>query len=239
MTAARDSLCVALDSSDRRWILQTARELTPEVGWLKLGLEAFVAFGPSLVKEVAGTGCRVFLDLKLHDIPTTVRRTTANAASCGAHMITVHASGGRAMLEAAIEGATEGGGSAPPRIVAVTLLTSLDEPELEELGIASKPESLVVGWARLARRSGLDGVVASAREAATVRECCGPNFTIVTPGIRPKWHGVDDQRRTLEPAEAIRLGATILVVGRPITRSASPVEAARRIVGEIAAIRSE
>jgi orotidine-5'-phosphate decarboxylase len=228
-----DALCVALDGSDRVWISATARRLAGCVGWLKIGLEAFIAFGPELVREVAATGPRVFLDVKLHDIPTTVRRASANAAACGADLFTVHAGGGRAMLEAAVAGAREGTSGVPPKIVAVTLLTSMDREVLRELGVANLPEELVPRWAGLARDSGLDGVVSSPLEAARIRRECGPEFLIVTPGIRPAGSASDDQRRVLTPRQAIMAGADILVVGRPITRAPDPAAAAREILMEI------
>jgi len=229
----KSSLCIALDGSDRSWILSTARSLAGHVGWLKVGLEAFIAHGPDLVREVSELGPQVFLDLKLHDIPATVRRAAANCAGCGAAMFTVHAGGGRSMLEAAVEGAGEGAQVDPPRVLAVTVLTSLDRAALAELGIERQPEEMVVSWARLAQRSGLTGVVASAHEASAVREECGDRLCIVTPGIRPASSAPDDQRRVLTPAEAIRAGADILVVGRPVTRAKDPAEAAQRIVEEI------
>jgi len=233
-TRPRAALCVALDGSDRDWILEGARLLAREVGWFKLGLEAFSAHGPRLVDEVSQHGLPVFLDLKLHDIPVTVRRAMANCAASGASMVTVHAAGGRAMLEAAKEGADAGPGPGP-RVVAVTVLTSLDAAALGELGLDPHPEELVLRWARLAAHCGLDGVVASAREAPGLRAACGPDLLIVTPGIRPRWHGADDQSRTVSPGDAMAAGADILVVGRPITRAAAPVDAARRIVAEMAA----
>jgi len=229
----KESLCIALDDSDRSWILSTARSLVGHVGWLKVGLEAFVAHGPGLVGEVAELGPRVFLDLKLHDIPTTVRRAAANCVKCGAAMLTVHAGGGRSMLEAAVEGASQGTHGEPPKVVAVTVLTSLDRAALNELGLERDPGELVVSWARLAQRCGLAGVVTSAREAAAVRRACGDRMCIVTPGIRPVSSETDDQRRVLTPAEAIRAGADILVVGRPVTRAAEPGAAAQRIVEEM------
>ncbi len=230
---SKDSLCIALDGSDRSWILSTARTLCHHVGWLKIGLEAFIAHGPSLVEEVAAVGPRVFLDLKLHDIPATVRRAAANCARCGAGMLTVHAGGGRRMLEAAVEGASEASRNDPPRVVAVTVLTSLDGPALDELGLHQSPHDVVLGWARLAQACALAGVVASAREAAAVRRACGGGFLIVTPGIRPGTSDSDDQRRVLTPAEAIRAGSDILVVGRPVTRAPDPAAAARSIVEEM------
>jgi len=234
-TNAKEHLCVALDGSDRPWILSAARSLADHAGWLKIGLEAFTAHGPQLVEEVADTGARVFLDLKLHDIPATVRRAAANCADCGAQMLTVHASGGRAMLEAAVEGVHEGAHHVPPRVVAVTVLTSLDRMALDDLGIKLQPHELVVSCARLAQSANLDGVVASPREAALVRTECGEDFLIVTPGIRPESSADDDQRRVLSPSEAMTAGADILVIGRPITRAADPVEAARRILREMTA----
>ena len=235
MTDAAGRLCAALDGSDRTWILTTARSLAGACGWLKVGLEAFTAFGPGLVEEVAATGAGVFLDLKLHDIPNTVRGAAANCARAGAAMFNVHASGGRAMMEAALDGAARGvpAGVARPRVIAVTVLTSLDAPALEELGMGAVPEELVVRWAVLARDAGLDGVVASAREAAAIRAACGPDFLIVTPGIRPRWAAADDQKRIVTPADAVAAGADILVVGRPITRAADPAAAARRILEEL------
>lgn len=232
MDTMRGRLCVALDGSDRDWIASTARELAPHVGWLKLGLEAFTAFGPSLVEEMAATG-RVFLDVKLHDIPNTVDRAAANCAATGAAMFNVHASGGRTMMEAAVEGARRGSRAEPPLVIAVTVLTSLDAGALTELGLGADSESLVLRWAQLARESGLDGVVASAREAAAIRRECGEDFLIVTPGIRPTWSSSGDQKRTMTPAAAIAAGADILVIGRPITSADSPTTAAKNVLGEL------
>lgn len=237
--SARKALCVALDRSDRDWTVETARTLVGEVGWIKLGLESFAAHGLQLVREIVGLGGPVFLDLKLHDIPNTVRRAAANCAAAGASMLTVHASGGPAMLAAAAEGVREAVPEAPPLVVAVTLLTSLDEDELRQLGLVDQVEDIVIRWACMARAFGVDGVVASAREAHRIRGECGSDFVIVTPGIRPTGHQSDDQRRAVTPAEAIRQGADILVVGRPITRADSPVDAARSIVSEMAEARAE
>lgn len=231
----KDSLCIALDGSDRQWIKTTAAALADHVGWLKIGLEAFIAHGPRLVAEVAELGPRVFLDLKLHDIPATVERAAANCAACGAAMFTVHAAGGRRMLEAAVAGSRSGAGADPPKVVAVTVLTSLDGNALEELGIDRSPQDLVLAWADLARGAGASGVVASAREASAVRASCGEDFLIVTPGIRPAGATDDDQRRVVTPATALAAGADVLVVGRPVTLSADPVEAARRILAEMSA----
>ena len=201
MISERDRLCIALDGSDRQWILNLARDLAGSVGWLKIGLEAFAAHGPNLVEEVGALGPRVFLDLKLHDIPNTVSAASRNCALAGASLMTVHASGGRAMLEAALEGVS--GFETRPSIVAVTILTSLDEAALEEVGFAGTPRQLVLRGAKLALSSGLDGVVSSAKEAHSIREECGSDFFIVTPGIRLDDMGCDDQRRVACPADAI------------------------------------
>lgn len=230
----RQGLCVALDGSDRRWLATMAGRLSSHVGWLKIGLEAFTAHGRSLVEEVVAAGTPVFLDLKLHDIPTTVRRAAANIAGMGVGMLTVHAAGGPEMVTAAREGALEGAGGPPPKVIAVTVLTSLDRTTLQSLGIDLPPEEIVGRWARLARDAGLDGVVASAQEAPIVRAACGPEFLIVTPGIRPAWAPSDDQRRIVTPAQGRALGADILVVGRPVTRAADPADAADRIAAEMA-----
>ncbi len=232
---AKEFLCVALDGSDSGWIRSAATALAEHVGWLKVGLEAFSAHGPALVEELAGIGPRVFLDLKLHDIPATVGRAAANCAACGASMLTVHAGGGRRMLEAAVEGARQGSKQSPPKVVAVTVLTSLDDAALFELKIDRTPAELVDAWAGLAAESGLDGVVASAHEAAALRRDFGKDFLIVTPGIRGASSAMDDQRRVVTPAQAIRAGADVVVVGRMITGADDLVEAAKSIVEEMAA----
>lgn len=234
----KKSLCVALDSSDYGWIRSAATALSDHIGWFKVGLEAFSAHGPALVEDLAGMGPRVFLDLKLHDIPATVGRAASNCAACGASMITVHAGGGRRMLEAAARGARQGSKQRTPKIVAVTVLTSLDRKALSELEIDKSPADLVSVWAELAAESGLDGVVASAREAAALRRKFGEDFIIVTPGIRPASSPTDDQCRVVTPAEAIRAGADILVIGRPITGAEDLVEAAKSIVLEMASADS-
>ena len=229
----QDSLCIALDGSDRRWILETARKLAGHTGWLKIGLEAFIAHGPDLVSEVGDLGPRVFLDLKLHDIPATVKKAAENCAACGAEMFTVHAGGGRSMLEAAVAGARSGASVERARVVAVTVLTSLDGSALAELGLGRSPLDLVMDWADVARRAGVSGVVASAHEASALRTMYGSDFLIVTPGIRPGSAADDDQRRVVTPSAALAAGADVLVVGRPITRAPDPVDAARRILAEM------
>jgi len=214
-----------------------AGALVAEVGWLKVGLEAFAAHGPSLVASMAELEGRGFRDVKLHDIPNTVRHAAANCAAAGVRMLTVHASGGPDMLSAAVEGVRQAVPDAPPRVIAVTVLTSLDTRSLQDVGYATSVEETAVRLARLAHSCGVDGVVVSAHEAHRVRAACGPDFLLVTPGIRPLGHGPDDQRRIMTPSEAVRHGADILVVGRPITQAESPVAAARAVVAEMAAAR--
>ncbi len=213
--------------------------LADHIGWFKVGLEAFTAHGPALVEELTGFGPRVFLDLKLHDIPATVGRAAANCAACGASMLTVHAAGGRRMLEAAVEGARQGakarstkdrGGHGPHQSRSCGALRTRDRKKRQRTWSAHGPRWLP--------NSGLDGVVASAREAAALRREFGEDFLIVTPGIRPASSATDDQRRVVTPAEAIRAGADILVVGRPITGAEDILEAAKKILGEMASADS-
>jgi orotidine-5'-phosphate decarboxylase len=237
---ARARLAVALDLSDRAALLAMARRVAPEAGVLKLGLEAFVAEGPALVREVVASGADVFLDLKLHDIPNTVGRAAAAAVATGAAIVNCHASGGRAMMEAfGGEGraAAAKAGRPAPRLVAVTILTSLDAGALAAVGIAGTPGDAALRLAVLARESGLDGVVCSPEEIAAVRAACGADFLLVVPGVRPAGADPGDQKRVATPAEAIRAGADLLVVGRPITGAPDPAAAARAIVREIGVSR--
>jgi len=228
-TPARERLCLALDFPSRREVLEAAARFAGRVGWMKIGLEAFLAEGPSLVKEVAGRGARVFLDLKLHDIPATVERAVSRAAACGASMINVHALGGRAMLEAARRGV----GESPVTLVAVTLLTSLDARALADLPLAGHPEGIARRLAVLAKECGLHGVVCAATDLPAVRGACGPAFVTVVPGIRADGADPSDQKRVASAREALEAGADILVVGRPITAAADPDRALERLVAEI------
>ncbi len=230
---ARDRLIVALDCATAEIGLRTTEKLRRRVGMFKIGSELFTAEGPSLARKLVSMGEGVFLDLKFHDIPNTVRGACREAARLGVRMMNVHACGGRKMMEAAVEGAREGGRGARPLVLAVTVLTSLETPELAELGIEGTAEEVVVRWARMAQAAGLDGVVASAREVAALRSACGPRFLIVTPGIRPASPAADDQQRTATPGAAIEAGADYLVVGRPITTAPDPASAADAIVQEI------
>jgi len=232
--SARDKLIVALDLPSADAALRLAEKLRDHVGMFKVGSELFTAEGPLLARFLSATAKKVFLDLKFHDIPNTVRAATRQAAQLGVGLLNVHASGGRKMMEAALEGAGEGGGAGKrPLVVAVTVLTSLESQDLDELGVSGTPEEAVVRLARLAQQAGLDGVVASAREIAAIRRACGARFLIVTPGIRPATAAANDQVRVATLERAIQAGADYLVVGRPITEASDPVAAADAIVAEM------
>ena len=231
---AQDQLIVALDLPSADAATRMAEKLRGHVGMFKVGSELFTAEGPVLVHYLVATGKKVFLDLKFHDIPNTVRAAAREAAQLGVRMLNVHASGGRKMMEAAREGAREGAPDGKmPLVLAVTVLTSLESRDLEELGISGTPEEAVVRLARLAQKAGLDGVVASPREIAAIRRACGPGFVIVTPGIRPATSASNDQARIATPHKAIQAGADYLVVGRPITGAPDPAAAAEAIAREM------
>ena len=231
----RDKLIVALDFNTAEAATQMTDKLRGHAGMFKVGMEAFTAEGPMLARYLIDSGEKVFLDLKFLDIPNTVRGACRAAAKIGVTLLNVHALGGRKMLHAALEGATEGAseGRPRPRVLAVTILTSLASDDLDELGITGPPESAVLRMARLAQSEGLDGVVASAREVSALRKECGPNFLIVTPGIRPAGAAANDQARTATPQSALDAGADYLVVGRPITAAQDPATAAEAILKEM------
>ena len=226
-------LVVALDTASADQAVAWARALAGRVGLVKVGLELFTAAGPALVEELGALGTPVFLDLKLHDIPNTVERAAANCARLGVRLITVHAGGGRAMLAAAAAGAAAAAAGTAPRVLAVTVLTSLDDAALDELGIAGGAAARVTAWAELARAAGCDGVVCSPRELAELRRRLAPPFVLLAPGIRPAGAELGDQRRVATPARAVADGADYLVVGRPITAAADPVAAAESILDEL------
>ena len=228
-------LVVALDVSDLDRAEALATALSPHVGMLKVGLELFCAEGPGFVKEIQ-TYAPVFLDLKLHDIPNTVHRALETLLPLDVRLINVHAQGGPAMIEAAAEAVRahrQGGGRT--QLLAVTVLTSLDREALARLGNTTDPGEMALHLARLAKECGTDGVVCSAQEAALVKEACGDGFHRLTPGIRPKGTSAQDQARILTPGQALRAGATWLVVGRPITQAPDPAAAADAILAEITA----
>ena len=229
-----ERVCIALDFGTRAEVLAAARRFSGRVGWMKVGLESFVAEGPSLVADVEACagGAKVFLDLKFHDIPATVAGAVASAARSGASMVNVHASGGRAMLDAAREAAVRAGLA---RLIAVTLLTSIDARALADLPMAGHPEGIARRLALLAKGCGLDGVVCSAADLEAIRGACGPDFFTVVPGIRPAGADVQDQKRIATPASAIAGGADLLVIGRPVTAAPDPDAALSAILREIAA----
>jgi orotidine-5'-phosphate decarboxylase len=223
---------VALDYPDARSAAELASRLDPELCRLKVGKELYTAAGPSLIEKLRGSGFRIFLDLKFHDIPSTVAGACAAAAELDVWMINVHALGGRAMMEAA-RGALSRR-SAPPKLIAVTLLTSMGVTDMEEIGLAGGPQEAVLRLARLTQTCGLDGVVCSAHETAALRRQLGGEFCLVTPGIRPAGATQDDQERVATPRQAIAGGADYIVIGRPITRAPDPLAALRAINAEIA-----
>ncbi len=225
---ARDRICAALDFPS--WVAAApfARAVAPEVGMLKVGLELFAAEGPAAVRAAAALGRPVFLDLKLHDIPSTVDGAVRSAAASGAALLTVHASGGADMVRAAVRGA-----AGKVRILAVTILTSLDDAALDEIGLTGSPASAVLRLARLAVGAGADGVVCSPHEVAAVREAVGPGPLLVIPGVRPAGAAKGDQSRVATPADAVRAGADVLVIGRPLREGGDPAAAARAIAATL------
>ena len=226
-------IIVALDVSTPSDAFALADKLRGDVGAFKIGKQLFTAAGPDVVRTLVSRGDRVFLDLKFHDIPNTVAGAVKSACGLGVWMVNVHASGGRAMMEAARRAADESAaaGGVKPLVIAVTVLTSLTGADLNSVGVAASPLDQAVRLAELARTAGLDGVVASPQETAAIRAACGHDFQIVTPGIRGggAQSSPDDQQRTLTPAQAVAAGSSYLVVGRPITGAADPRAAARQI----------
>jgi orotidine-5'-phosphate decarboxylase len=223
-----ERICAALDFGSWREAEPFARAVAPAVGMLKVGLEMFVAEGPPAVHAAAALGRPVFLDLKLHDIPNTVEGAARSAAASGASLLTVHAAGGPAMVRAAVKGA---GGKV--RILAVTVLTSLDDATLAAVGLAGPAEAAVVRLARLAVGAGAGGIVCSPHEVRAVRAAVGPHPLLVVPGVRPAGAAKGDQARVATPEEAVAAGADVIVVGRPLRDGPDPVDAARRIAARL------
>ena len=221
MTNVKSNVIVALDYDDQHLALALADRLDPTFCRLKVGKELFTATGPSIVKNLNDRGFDIFLDLKFHDIPNTVAKAIGTAADLGVWMANVHASGGSRMMSAA-KRALDSKGS-EMLLIGVTVLTSMDASDLEEVGVRRNPSAQVLHLAELAKHSGLDGVVCSAQEAKLLKESLGPEFKLVTPGIRLADSAADDQRRILTPADAVALGSDYLVIGRPITQSTDPL----------------
>ncbi len=235
MEQTEPRVIVALDFPDQSSAMQLVERLDPARCRLKVGKEMFTRYGPPLVEALRKRDFELFLDLKFHDIPNTVAAACDAAADLGVWMMNLHASGGRRMMEAARERLAQRGSS--PLLVAVTILTSLATEDLSEVGFSGEPAENVLRLASLTRESGLDGVVCSPREASMIRRRVGDDFLLVTPGVRPKRAAADDQRRVMTPSEAIIAGASYLVIGRPITAAADPIEALRSIDAEIDEVR--
>lgn len=246
---AKDRIILALDVDQTEEATSLVRELAAHVGVFKVGMQLFNSVGPDIVRRIQDLGGRVFVDLKLHDIPNTVAGAARAIARMGCFMYTVHAAGGSAMIQAAADAVRdflhESGESAgvpgpthqAPIMLAVTVLTSIDQHRLEqELLITGMPiRDVAARLAKMAHSAGAGGVICSPHEIESVRAACGPDFKIVAPGVRPIWHGSDDQRRITTPADAVRLGADYIVIGRPITHAPHPASAAARIVEELEA----
>ena len=224
-------IIVALDYSDAQSALDLVARLEPALCRLKVGKELFVTAGPQLLEKFMQRGFEIFLDLKFHDIPNTTAQACKAAAALGVWMVNVHALGGRKMMEAAREAVANT--AHRPKLVAVTVLTSMAQQDLSELGIAATPADLVLRLAKLAYASGLDGVVCSAQEAAMLRQHTGKEFCLVTPGIRPADSDANDQSRIMTPRAALENGASYLVIGRPITQAVDPMRALQNIAKEI------
>jgi orotidine-5'-phosphate decarboxylase len=246
--AARERLIVALDVSTLAEARALMAELAPEVGMFKIGLELFTSCGTEIFEAAREAGARLFFDCKYHDIPNTVAGACRAAVRHRPALFNIHALGGRKMMEAAVAARNEAfeamrQGLAPgqtfekPALIAVTILTSINADALaSDLKVSLPLAQMVPYLATLAKESGLDGVVASAQEAAAIRQACGPDFLIVTPGIRPSWSAADDQARIVRPADAIAGGADMIVVGRPVTNAKDKTEAARMIVAELGGV---
>lgn len=238
---AKDRIILALDVDSEADALGFVSELAPYVGAFKVGMQLFNSTGPSIVNKINDLGGRVFVDLKFHDIPNTVASAGRVMTRLNCYMFNVHAAGGRAMLEsvaASVKDEAEHLGSQAPILLAVTVLTSIGQQELEKEMLVSglKVEEVVVKWALMAKNAGINGVVCSPREIEAIRSACGDDFKIVTPGIRPAWSEKNDQVRVTTPADALKMGADYMVIGRPILKAADPVKAAQMIIEEMEAL---
>ena len=229
LIAAKDKIIVPLDVPTANAARELIKAIGGTVGFFKIGNQLFTAEGPAIVREVLDSGSKVFLDLKYHDIPNTVRHSVESACALGVDMLTIHLSGGRAMCEAAVAGR----GASETLVLGVTVLTSLTDDALSEVGFRGTVQEEVVLLAELAKNTGVTGLVASPHELTLLRNRYGSLFTTVIPGIRPKWSEPGDQKRVLPPRQAVDAGADYLVIGRPITASSDPKDAVRRIIHEL------
>jgi orotidine-5'-phosphate decarboxylase len=235
-------IIIALDYSDEKSALAMVKQLSPELCRIKIGKELFVSTGPALVEKVANMGFDIFLDLKFHDIPNTVAGACRAAANLGVWMVNVHASGGIKMMQAASESIANS--SHKPLLIAVTILTSLDEDALQEIGYHRDAQQQVLHLAKMSQDSGLDGVVCSPLEAQSIRaetsslENTNKDFILVTPGVRPKGSNSNDQSRIMTPKQALEAGSNYLVIGRPITASENPLQSLQQIALEISSYRN-
>ena len=232
----KNPIIVALDVPEASAALTLAESVAPAVGAFKIGKELFVSAGPDIVKRVRDTGASVFLDLKFYDIPNTVAKAVASATRLDVQMLTVHTCGGSTMLERALEGATEAAeqtGNEAPLILGVTVLTSMDESDLNEVSVNKMPEEQVIHLAKMATGAGLKGLVCSPKEIAPLREVLSDEVKLITPGIRPAGSEAGDQKRVMSPGEAIEAGADWLVIGRPIYAADNPREAAEAILNSL------
>ncbi len=234
---SREQLCLALDVDNQFIAKKLVQELSDYVGIFKIGFQLFVAEGPQIISAIRNSGSEIFLDLKFHDIPNTVAEVSRVVTGLGVSMFNIHAVGGIDMMTAAVKAASSEAkhiGIEKPKVLAVTLLTSLDEYALQDqLRVKDTVQDYVVHLALLAKKSGIDGVIASPQEIGLIRSTCGPNFIIGTPGIRMPDSSPDDQKRTLAPKQAIDAGATFIIVGRPIRNAKDPVMAAKEILNEL------
>lgn len=232
----KNPVICAADTKSVDAALHLTREIAPHVGAIKLGLEFFTSNGATGVQEIAGLGLPIFLDLKFYDIPNTVYEAVYAATQAGIAILTIHASGGATMMQAAAKAAKQASIDKKidrPLIVGVTVLTSMDISDLQEIGVERRVDEQVVALAQLAKQSGLDGVVCSAHEIQAIKKACGDDFKTVVPGIRPELSQHNDQKRVMTPSQAIASGADFLVIGRPITQSDSPKEAAKAIAAAL------
>ena len=232
----KEKLIIALDVNTGEKALALVDALKSEVKFFKVGLELFSSCGPSIVKDVNRKGCRIFLDLKFHDIPNTVSRSAVSVTGLGVFMLNLHALGGYEMMKRSAAAAREEADRLKitrPKVIAVTILTSMDEMALKKAGISDNMDAEVLKLAKLAQEAGLDGVVASPSEIKPLRRALGEDFLIVTPGVRPEWAAAGDQKRIATPARAIADGASYIVVGRPVTEAADQREAVEKILKEM------